>query len=167
MYSVNVNVFSECECIQWIERDVAGRNCYLDPLYTGGRQSDLCFMNISPLKPPPLTEILRCLSASRRVNIVDHMLRLMERYANNLEELVEQRTVQLQEEKQKTDMLLYRMLPPYGDTLRIHLYTLRIHFMYTLYVYTIYFGRSTLPSSTLIYYIDNYLYSHADKWNRS
>ena len=35
----------------------------------------------------------------------------MEKYANNLEELVAQRTVELVDEKKKTETLLYRMLP--------------------------------------------------------
>ena len=37
----------------------------------------------------------------------------LERYANNLEEIVEKRTEELVDEKKKTDMLLYRMLPRY------------------------------------------------------
>ncbi|XP_053376167.1 atrial natriuretic peptide receptor 1-like [Mercenaria mercenaria] len=44
-------------------------------------------------------------------NIVDIMLNRLEKYASNLEELVDQRTQQLMQEKQKTDKLLYRMLP--------------------------------------------------------
>ena len=51
--------------------------------------------------------------APRNVNIVDSMLNRMEKYANNLEEIVSQRTSQLMEEKKKTDMLLFRMLPKY------------------------------------------------------
>ena len=39
------------------------------------------------------------------------MLNKMEKYANSLEEVVEKRTRQLLEEKQKTDGLLYDMLP--------------------------------------------------------
>ncbi len=43
---------------------------------------------------------------------MDNMVLMLEKYANNLEEIVEQRTSQLVEEKKKTDILLHRMLPP-------------------------------------------------------
>lgn len=43
---------------------------------------------------------------------MDNMLKMMEKYANNLEDLVEQRTQELVQEKKKTDKLLYRLLPP-------------------------------------------------------
>lgn len=36
---------------------------------------------------------------------------MMEKYADNLEDLVSERTVQLMEEKKKTDALLDRILP--------------------------------------------------------
>ena len=39
---------------------------------------------------------------------------MMEKYADNLEELVMERTGQLIEEKKKTDALLERMLPRFG-----------------------------------------------------
>ena len=45
------------------------------------------------------------------MNIMDNMLKMMENYANNLEALVADRTKQLEDEKKKTDTLLYRMLP--------------------------------------------------------
>ena len=48
----------------------------------------------------------------RNKNIVDIILQRLEKYASNLEDLVDQRTQQLMEEKQKTDKLLFRMLPP-------------------------------------------------------
>lgn len=48
----------------------------------------------------------------RGANIFDNMMALMERYANNLESVVADRTVELNEEKKKTEMLLHRMLPP-------------------------------------------------------
>ena len=38
-------------------------------------------------------------------------MNMMEKYGNNLEEMVEERTQQLVDEKKKTDRLLYRMLP--------------------------------------------------------
>lgn len=49
----------------------------------------------------------------RKVDVVDSMLQKLEKYADNLEGLVQQRTVELEGEKQKTDMLLHRMLPAY------------------------------------------------------
>ena len=39
------------------------------------------------------------------------MLRMMEKYADNLEELVEEKTHQYMEEKKKADLLLYSMMP--------------------------------------------------------
>lgn len=39
------------------------------------------------------------------------MLQRLEKYADNLEGLVQQRTADLEDEKQKTEKLLYRMLP--------------------------------------------------------
>ncbi|XP_071128591.1 guanylate cyclase 32E-like isoform X2 [Mytilus edulis] len=46
-----------------------------------------------------------------KANIFDNMLAIMEKYANNLEEVVAQRTQQLSEEKKMTENLLFRMLP--------------------------------------------------------
>ena len=41
------------------------------------------------------------------------MIKMMEKYTDHLEDLVAERTNQLEEEKAKTDELLYRMLPKY------------------------------------------------------
>ena len=46
-----------------------------------------------------------------RSNIMDNMLHLMERYTNNLEALVDERTDLLVQEKKKTEALLHEMLP--------------------------------------------------------
>lgn len=47
----------------------------------------------------------------RKTDLIDHVLQKLEKYANNLEVIVEQRTSELLDEKRKTDMLLNRMLP--------------------------------------------------------
>nr|XP_022903996.1 guanylate cyclase 32E-like [Onthophagus taurus] len=55
--------------------------------------------------------LLKQMQAGLKPNIFDNMLAIMEKYAYNLEGLVQERTNQLTEEKKKTDALLYRMLP--------------------------------------------------------
>lgn len=42
---------------------------------------------------------------------MDQMMDMMEKYTNNLEDLVNQRTIAVYEEKRKTEDLLHRMLP--------------------------------------------------------
>ncbi|XP_071097815.1 atrial natriuretic peptide receptor 1-like [Haliotis cracherodii] len=44
-------------------------------------------------------------------NLLDTLLRRMELYANNLEKLVEEKTLELREEKKKSEELLYQILP--------------------------------------------------------
>lgn len=51
------------------------------------------------------------LNHGRKVNIVDTMFQMLEKYSNNLEELIKERTEQLDIEKKKTEQLLNRMLP--------------------------------------------------------
>ena len=45
---------------------------------------------------------------------MDELLSRMEVYAENLEKLVEERTVAFLEEKKKSEELLYRVLPKYN-----------------------------------------------------
>ncbi|XP_044272562.1 guanylate cyclase 32E [Tribolium madens] len=54
---------------------------------------------------------LKEMQAGLKPNIFDNMLAIMEKYAYNLEGLVQERTNQLTEEKKKTEALLHRMLP--------------------------------------------------------
>ena len=42
----------------------------------------------------------------RKTNIVDSMFQMLEKYSNNLEELIHERTEELNEEKKKTEQLL-------------------------------------------------------------
>lgn len=49
----------------------------------------------------------------RSSNIFDKMMEMMLKYANNLEQLVEERTLLLREEKKKSENLLLRILPKY------------------------------------------------------
>ena len=44
-------------------------------------------------------------------DLIDSLLRRMERYTTNLEEIVEERTHQLAAEKIRSDELLYQILP--------------------------------------------------------
>lgn len=57
------------------------------------------------------------------------MLRMLEQYSSNLEELIRERTEELEIEKQKTEKLLTQMLPPWVTTLvhTPHIHMLRIH----------------------------------------
>ncbi|XP_059085457.1 guanylate cyclase 32E-like [Tigriopus californicus] len=54
---------------------------------------------------------LRPMRRGMKANIFDNMLAMMEKYANNLESLVDERTQLLIDEKRKTEALLYEMLP--------------------------------------------------------
>uniref|UniRef100_A0AAQ5YKF7 Guanylate cyclase n=1 Tax=Amphiprion ocellaris TaxID=80972 RepID=A0AAQ5YKF7_AMPOC len=55
--------------------------------------------------------LLRKQNKESRTNILDNLLSRMEQYANNLEELVEERTQAYNEEKRKAEALLYQILP--------------------------------------------------------
>uniref|UniRef100_A0A8C0G5R2 Guanylate cyclase n=1 Tax=Chelonoidis abingdonii TaxID=106734 RepID=A0A8C0G5R2_CHEAB len=55
--------------------------------------------------------LLRKFNRENSSNILDNLLSRMEQYANNLEELVEERTQAYLEEKRKAEVLLYQILP--------------------------------------------------------
>ncbi|KAE9421567.1 hypothetical protein Angca_004768, partial [Angiostrongylus cantonensis] len=56
-------------------------------------------------------EFLGSLRNGRQQNLMDHVMKTLENYASSLEAQVEERMVELKEEKKKSDILLYRMLP--------------------------------------------------------
>ncbi|XP_076049465.1 retinal guanylyl cyclase 1-like [Oratosquilla oratoria] len=69
-----------------------------------------------PEMRPDFTQIydlFKKLNQGRRLNIVDTMFQMLEKYSSNLEELIRERTDQLDLEKKKTEQLLNRMLPRY------------------------------------------------------
>ncbi|XP_013384336.1 guanylate cyclase 32E [Lingula anatina] len=55
--------------------------------------------------------MLKSMQQGLHSNIFDNMIAMMEKYSNHLEDLVDDRTMQLSEEKKKTELLLLRMLP--------------------------------------------------------
>ncbi|XP_072517568.1 retinal guanylyl cyclase 2-like [Salminus brasiliensis] len=57
-------------------------------------------------------EQFRNINKGKKTNIIDSMLRMLEQYSSNLEELIRERTEELEIEKQKTEKLLTQMLPP-------------------------------------------------------
>ncbi|XP_062897932.1 atrial natriuretic peptide receptor 1-like [Mobula hypostoma] len=58
-----------------------------------------------------IKDLLRKLNRENSSNILNNLLSRMEQYANNLEELVEDRTQAYLEEKRKAEALLYQILP--------------------------------------------------------
>lgn len=69
-----------------------------------------------PTERPSVKEITRTVYKMNKENelggsLVDHMLIMMEKYTDNLEVIVASRTVELEKEKEKTETLLYKMLP--------------------------------------------------------
>ncbi|KAM6175606.1 retinal guanylyl cyclase 1 [Erethizon dorsatum] len=57
-------------------------------------------------------DLFKSINKGRKMNIIDSMLRMLEQYSSNLEDLIRERTEELEQEKQKTDQLLTQMLPP-------------------------------------------------------
>uniref|UniRef100_A0A3P9NHQ7 Guanylate cyclase n=1 Tax=Poecilia reticulata TaxID=8081 RepID=A0A3P9NHQ7_POERE len=68
-----------------------------------------------PDKRPTFEDIFdqfKNINKGKKTNIIDSMLRMLEQYSSNLEELIRERTEELEIEKQKTEKLLTQMLPP-------------------------------------------------------
>lgn len=66
----------------------------------------------STLPFSPRSSQFKNINKGKKTNIIDSMLRMLEQYSSNLEELIRERTEELEIEKQKTEKLLTQMLPP-------------------------------------------------------
>ncbi|CAI5452523.1 unnamed protein product [Caenorhabditis angaria] len=67
-----------------------------------------------PSERPTIIQIkslLKSMNNGKKSNLMDHVFNMLETYASTLEEEVSERTKELVEEKKKSDVLLYRMLP--------------------------------------------------------
>uniref|UniRef100_A0A8C7TYM3 Guanylate cyclase n=1 Tax=Oncorhynchus mykiss TaxID=8022 RepID=A0A8C7TYM3_ONCMY len=67
-----------------------------------------------PDKRPTFEEIFKqfkSITKGKKTNIIDSMLRMLEQYSTNLEDLIRERTEELEVERKKTDNLLAQMLP--------------------------------------------------------
>ncbi|XP_034034510.1 retinal guanylyl cyclase 1 [Thalassophryne amazonica] len=67
-----------------------------------------------PYKRPTFEEIFKqfkSITKGKKTNIIDSMLRMLEQYSSNLEDLIRERTEELEVERQKTDNLVAQMLP--------------------------------------------------------
>ncbi|XP_013886503.1 retinal guanylyl cyclase 2 [Austrofundulus limnaeus] len=70
--------------------------------------------NEDPSKRPSFDDIFkqfRGISRGRRANIIDSMLRMLEQYSSNLEDLIRERTDELEVERNKTEKLIGQLLP--------------------------------------------------------
>nr|XP_046266013.1 retinal guanylyl cyclase 1 [Scatophagus argus]XP_046266014.1 retinal guanylyl cyclase 1 [Scatophagus argus]XP_046266015.1 retinal guanylyl cyclase 1 [Scatophagus argus]XP_046266017.1 retinal guanylyl cyclase 1 [Scatophagus argus] len=67
-----------------------------------------------PERRPTFEEIFKQfknITKGKKINIIDSMLRMLEQYSSNLEDLIRERTEELEVERQKTDKLVAAMLP--------------------------------------------------------
>ena len=54
---------------------------------------------------------LKAMTRGRSVNLMDHIMKMMEKYTTGLEQTITDRAKQLTDEVKKAEMLLYRMIP--------------------------------------------------------
>ncbi|CAN0084407.1 unnamed protein product [Lampetra fluviatilis] len=74
----------------------------------------LCWNELPERRPSfdSIFDQFKSINKGKKTNIIDSMLRMLEQYSSNLEDLIRERTEELEVEKQKTDKLLTQMLPP-------------------------------------------------------
>ncbi|XP_078740670.1 atrial natriuretic peptide receptor 1-like isoform X3 [Lampetra fluviatilis] len=91
-------------------RPSTDESCHIEEL---GLLMQRCWAE-DPAERPDFSQIkmlIHKFNKENSTNILDNLLSRMEQYANNLEELVEERTQAYLEEKRKAEALLYQILP--------------------------------------------------------
>uniref|UniRef100_A0A8C6RPR8 Guanylate cyclase n=1 Tax=Nannospalax galili TaxID=1026970 RepID=A0A8C6RPR8_NANGA len=77
----------------------------------------------APDDRPSLDQIytqFKSINQGKKTSVADSMLRMLEKYSQSLEDLVQERTEELELERRKTEKLLSQMLPPsVADTLKM------------------------------------------------
>ena len=75
----------------------------------------LCWEEIAEFRPNfhGISQMLRKINKGKTTNLIDQMLKMLQDHADNLEDIVEERTKALNEEKKKSEDLLSKMLPKY------------------------------------------------------
>lgn len=94
---------------------------------------------------------------NRHINLMDHVLMMMEKYAGNLEFMVAERTKQLIEEQKKSDALLYRMLPKSAVICSLQLCWWLLRFVYRAVADKLKVGQEVEPEifeKTTIFFSD-------------
>ncbi|XP_075448782.1 retinal guanylyl cyclase 2-like isoform X2 [Ascaphus truei] len=73
-----------------------------------------CWSELAERRPTfdEIFDQFKTINKGKKTNIIDSMLRMLEQYSSNLEDLIRERTEELEIEKQKTEKLLSQMLPP-------------------------------------------------------
>lgn len=68
----------------------------------------------APEDRPTLDQVytqFKSINRGKKTSVADSMLRMLEKYSQNLEDLIQERTEELELERQKTERLLSQMLP--------------------------------------------------------
>ncbi|XP_057289487.1 atrial natriuretic peptide receptor 1-like isoform X2 [Hydractinia symbiolongicarpus] len=75
----------------------------------------MCYAEEPTVRPSfnEIKKFIKKISTGKETNVFEHMVKMLEKYSNNLENVVEERTKLLIEEKKKTDDLIYRLLPSF------------------------------------------------------
>uniref|UniRef100_A0A8D0SY21 Guanylate cyclase domain-containing protein n=1 Tax=Sus scrofa TaxID=9823 RepID=A0A8D0SY21_PIG len=61
--------------------------------------------------PLPSSLLFKGINQGKKTSVADSMLRMLEKYSQNLEDLIQERTEELELERQKMERLLSQMLP--------------------------------------------------------